>query len=96
MVSVAVALKIDGPDNKCSKARIAVGSINTSPLRAFKAEQALVGRSLNEAIAADVARQVADDVKVLPHHGYSKGYLKQLVKVHTKRSLTAMIYPKVA
>ncbi len=92
MVSVAIALKIDGPDKKCDKARIAVGSINTSPMRAFQAEQEIVGHSLNEAFAAEVARKVADEVKALPHHGYSKGYLRQLVEVHTKRSLMAMIY----
>jgi len=90
MVSVAIALKIDGPDNNCSKARIVVGSINTSPLRAFKTEQEIVGHNLNGVLAAEVARKVADDVNVLPHHGYSKGYLKQLVEVHTKRSLMAM------
>ena len=96
MVSIAIALKIDEPDNTCSQARIAIGAINTSPLRAFKAEQALVGHDLNEAVAAEVGRKAADEIKVLPHHGYSKGYLKQLVEVHTKRSLLAMIYPMEA
>ena len=96
MVSVAIALEIDGPDRKCGKARIAVGSINTRPLRAFKAEQEMVGHDLNEAIAAEVGRKAADEVQVLPHHGYSKGYLKQLVEVYTKRSLMAMISPMEA
>jgi 4-hydroxybenzoyl-CoA reductase subunit beta len=93
MVSVAIALTIDAQDKKCTKALIAVGSINTSPLRAFKAEQEIAGHKLDEALAADIARTVAGEVKALPHHGYSRGYLKQLVKVHAKRSLIALINP---
>jgi CO/xanthine dehydrogenase FAD-binding subunit len=93
MVSVAIALTIDAQDKKCTKALIAVGSINTSPLRAFKAEQEIAGHKLDEALAGDIARTVAGELKALPHHGYSQGYLKQLVKVHAKRSLMAMINP---
>ncbi|MBT4089199.1 MAG: hypothetical protein HN580_29995 [Deltaproteobacteria bacterium] len=93
MVSVATALIIDGPDKKCSKARIVIGSVNTRPLRAFQAEQEIVGHKLNEALAVKIALEVAREVKVLPHHGYSKGYLQQLVEVHTKRSLLALIRP---
>lgn len=93
MVSVAIALEIDGPDKTCGKARIAIGSINTRPMRAFKAEQEMAGRSLDDALAAEVGQKAADEVKVLPHHGYSRGYLKQLIAVHTKRSLMAMMYP---
>lgn len=91
MVSIAIALKIDGQDGTCGKARMVAGSINTSPLRAFKAEQEMVGHTLDEALAAEVARKAADEIKVLPHHGYSRGYLKQLVEVHTKRSLGHII-----
>lgn len=93
MVSVAVALEIDAQDKNCTQAFIAVGSINTSPLRAFAAEQALAGHKLDEALAVDIARAVAGEVKVLPHHGYSQRYLKQLVNVHVKRSLMALMNP---
>ena len=78
MVSVAIAIKIDGPDKKCSKARIAVGSINTSPLRAFKAEQEIVGHNLNEAIAAEVARKVADEVNCIAPSWLFKGIFETI------------------
>jgi len=91
MISVATALKIDASNQQCDQARIAVGSINTGPLRVFKAEQAMAGHCLNETLAAEVAQIVAGEVTVLPHHGYAKGYLKQLIEVHTKRSLMARI-----
>jgi CO/xanthine dehydrogenase FAD-binding subunit len=93
MVSVAIALSIDGPDKKCDQAHMVVGSVNTSPLRAFRAEQEIVGQRINDALASEIARIVAGEVKVLPHHGYSMGYLKQMVEVHAKRSLMAMIHP---
>ena len=91
MVSVATALKIDELDKKCSKARIVIGSINTKPLRAFQAEQEIAGHKLSEALAIKTAQRVANEIKVLPHHGYSKGYLQQLIEVHTKRSLLAIL-----
>ncbi|NQU65547.1 MAG: FAD binding domain-containing protein [SAR324 cluster bacterium] len=91
MVSVAVALRINGSDKKCGKARIAIGSVNTQPLRALQAEQTMTGQTLTEALAAKIAGEVAQEVKVLPHHGHSKGYLQQLVEVHTRRSLLALI-----
>ncbi len=90
MISVAIALKIDEQENKCRKARIAIGSVNTKPLRAFQAEREIEGHKLSEAFAIKTAQRVANEVKILPHHGYSKGYLQQLVEVHTKRSLLAI------
>lgn len=91
MVSVAIALKIDEHDKKCSQALIVVGSVNCKPLHAFQAEKEIVGHKLNQTLAAKIAQRVASEVKILPHHGYSKGYLRQLVEVHTKRSLMALI-----
>lgn len=91
MVSVAIALKIDEPEKTCSKAHIVVGSVNSKPQRAFDTETEMVGHKLDEAFAVKFAQKVAGEIKVIPHHGYSKGYLQQLIEVHTKRSLLALL-----
>ncbi len=87
MVSIAVALALDKHEKKCSKAVIAVGSIDTKPIRAFEAEKDLTGSLLNKSCAIEISKKAANEIKPLPHHGYSRGYLKQLVEVHIKRSL---------
>ena len=91
MVSIAVALTLEKPDQKCSNAVIALGSINTRPLRASAAEKQLQGSLPDESKAVEIAKTAADEIKPLPHHGYSRGYLKQLVEAHIKRSLIDII-----
>lgn len=91
MVSIAVTLTLDKIENKCSKAVVVVGSINTKPLRAFEAEKELTGSLLNESKAIEISQNAANEIKPLPHHGYTRGYLKQLVEVYIKRSLIDII-----
>ncbi len=91
MVSIAVALTLDKNKKKCSKAVIAVGSINTKPLRALEAEKHLTGSLLNRSDIVEISKNAANEIKPLPHHGYSRGYLKQLVEVYIKRSLIDII-----
>ncbi len=91
IVSIAVALALDKRDKKCSKALIAVGSINTKPLRALEAEKQLTGSLLNTSNVVEISKNAANEIKPLPHHGYSRGYLKQLVEVYIKRSLMDII-----
>ncbi len=96
MVSIAVALTLDKRDKKCSNALIAVGSINTKPLRASAAEKQLTGSLLNKSNVVDVSKTAANEIQPLPHHGYSRGYLKQLVEVYIKRSLMDIINPDIS
>ena len=91
MVSIAVALTLDKRNKKCSKALIAVGSINTNPLRALEAEKKLTGSLLKPSNVLEVSKKAANEIKPLPHHGYSRGYLSQLVEVYIKRSLIDII-----
>lgn len=90
MVSIAMALTMDKSEKKITKALISVGAVNTQPMRAFEAEKELKGHLLSddfEDLAARASQKAAREISPLPHHGYTKGYLKQLVDVHTRRSL---------
>lgn len=91
MISVAIALDINKQSGRRGKARIAVGSITPRPERARQAEKELLLEELSETFIAKIAKTVAYEVKPLPHHGYSKGYLRQLIEVHTKRCLISLI-----
>jgi len=87
-VSVTAVIDLAADGRTCAGARIVVGAVTAAPMRARLAEQALIGRELNRAMIPDVARQVPAEVRPLPHHGYSAGYLKQCLEVQARRALT--------
>ena len=90
IASVAVRLSFD-KSGKITEARIALGSVAPTPLRAFQAEAILQSAPLSTdtiQFAAQVARQAAapiSDVRA------SAGYRSQMVAVLVKRAL-GMIY----
>ena len=68
LASAAVALDLDG--STVRQARIALGGLATVPWRAREAEQALVGRTLDEA-SCDLAAKVAlSDAHPLEHNAF--------------------------
>ncbi|MCP4297081.1 MAG: hypothetical protein GY786_15870 [Proteobacteria bacterium] len=90
IISVAIALEIDSKGRHCSKARIAVGSVTPKPVRVPLAEEELTKNEVDENQIFDIAKKVAQEVKPLPHHGHSKFFQRQLIEVHTRRSLMTL------
>ena len=88
-VGVASILQMDGGGDICQQVRIAVGAVSASPLRARKAESFLKGKEVSDSLFDDVSRMTADEIKVVPHHGYSAPYLREVLKVQTRLSLKA-------
>ena len=86
-VGVASMLRMDGGGDKCQQARIAVGAVSAAPLRARKAEGLLKGKEVSDNLFDEAARMTAEEIKVVPHHGYSAPYLREVLKVQTKLSL---------
>jgi carbon-monoxide dehydrogenase medium subunit len=86
--TAAVAVQIDmDPGGNCSYAGIGLTNVGITPLRAAEAEQALVGRPLDDAsirAAAALAAQIADPQD--DHRG-SIEYKRSLVKTLTVRAL---------
>ena len=85
-VSVAAVVDLAADGATCDGARIVVGAVAGAPVRARRAEQALVGRELTVSLITDVARQVRADVRPLAHHGYSAVYLRQCLEVQARRA----------
>lgn len=95
-VSVAVIMQIGDREKVCEQARITVGAIAAAPLRASKAETLLNGKEVSTALFKEAAEVAADETNVVPHHGYSAAYLKEILRVQTCRALeTALerVYP---
>ena len=87
-VGVASSVAIDRRSGVCSKARIALGAVAPTPLRAYSAEAMLEGQSLTEELIEAAAREAEslatpiDDLRGTAHHR------REMTGVLTRRTLT--------
>jgi len=84
LVSTAVSLRVDG--GIVREARLVLGAVAPVPLRSSAAEQALLGRRLDEATAEAVANAAVAGAQPLSENGYKVELLKTLLR-RTLRSL---------
>ena len=87
MVVMAVALRLEDDGQTCAEARIVLGAIGEGPLRPRAAEAALQGAILDIETITRAADEASDEINPLPHHGYTKRYLRDNVRVYLRRSL---------
>jgi carbon-monoxide dehydrogenase medium subunit len=85
-VGVAVALTMNG-DQKCAKARIALGAVSPTPMRARRAEALLENRVLTEELAEKAGIEAAAESKPISDVRSSADYRREMVRVNTKRAL---------
>ncbi|HVP77285.1 MAG TPA: FAD binding domain-containing protein [Thermodesulfobacteriota bacterium] len=78
MVSVASSIAFEG--GICKDARIALGAVAPSPVRARGAEEVIKGRPIDEGAAAEAAEQAAAAAQPLSMNAYKVEILKALVK----------------
>jgi CO/xanthine dehydrogenase FAD-binding subunit len=88
-LGVAAVLDMDDDGETCVQARIAVGAVSGAPLRASKAELSLRGQRLSINLFSKAAQMVIDEVRTVPHHGYSHAYLTEVLKVQSRRVLAS-------
>ncbi len=86
VISVAVLLEQD-TDGRCSKARIALGSVAPRVIRAREAEDALTGHPLTEELIAQAARLAAGAARPIDDVRASAAYRKQVTESLVRRML---------
>jgi CO/xanthine dehydrogenase FAD-binding subunit len=84
---MAVTLRLDADRKTCAEARIVVGAVREKPVRATAAERALAGAAPDERTIANAAAIAAEEVKPLPHHGFTKSYIVDNLRVYLRRVL---------
>jgi carbon-monoxide dehydrogenase medium subunit len=85
---VGVAVKISkGADGNVDSARIAVTGATSKATRATAAEQALVGKTLDDAAIDAAAAVAANGLEINGDHFASEEYRKHLISVLTGRAL---------
>ncbi len=88
VVNVAVVLTIS--ESQISEARIALGSVAPTIIRAPQAEQALVGRALTDEVIAQAAKLAAQAAKPITDIRGSAAWRRYAVEVYTRRALRAL------
>lgn len=81
-----VTLEPDG--ERCREARIALGSVATTPLRARRAEAMLTGERLDERLLRAAGEAARGEVDPLTDHRGSAAYKREMTAVMVARALT--------
>ena len=87
LAGVAVALKKNG--GPVEAARVAITAVNPAPLLVAGAENALVGKQIDEHVAAVVGELAAKTAKPLTTSALTPEYRREIVKVYAKRAVMA-------
>jgi len=85
-VGVAVALVLDGK-KRCGAARIALGAVSPTPMRAPKAEAVIEKQILTEELAQRAGDEAARECKPISDVRSSAEYRRAMVGAMTKRAL---------
>jgi aerobic carbon-monoxide dehydrogenase medium subunit len=88
IVNITVLMTMEPDQKVCRDAKIVLGAVSSTPLRARKAENVLKGNRVDGALI-DRAAQVASD-EAHPRHGSIRGsfeYKKEMVRVLTGRAI---------
>ncbi|MEE8395457.1 MAG: FAD binding domain-containing protein [bacterium] len=87
VVAVAVWLRLESDGVTCAEARIGLGSVAGGPLRAPQAEAQLRGGPLDGAALDQASRTVSEEIRPVPHHGFSLGFLRHYLRVYSRRAM---------
>lgn len=93
VVNVAVVVTFaseaagDGRETPISDARITLGSVGPTIIRAHQAEQVLIGRSLSDERITQAAEHAAAEAQPIDDIRGSAAYRRRMVAVYTRRAL---------
>ncbi len=86
-VAVAVSLAMSADGKRCEEARIGLGSVAPTPLRAREAEKILRGQELTDAVLRAAGEAAAAECDPLPDIRGSAEYKREMVKVWLARTV---------
>ena len=91
LVNVAAFIALDGPNGPIKAARVVLGSVAPTPIRAPSAESALVGEKPSDALFEKAANAASGDSRPIDDFRGSAAYRRAMVGVLTKRALDAAL-----
>ena len=85
-VNIGALITLD-KTGKCQAARISMGAVGPTPLRATQAEEFLLGKEITDETLAEAGRLAAEDASPISDVRASREYRKLMVEVLTTRAL---------
>ena len=87
--TAAVAVQLNVVGGKCTSAGVGLTNLGLTPIKATKAEAALVGKALDDAAIKAAAQAAAEAAEPTSDNRGSEDYKRSLVKTLTTRALKA-------
>lgn len=87
LVGVAAFLKLNDNRNTCKEARIALGAVAPTPMRAKMAEKILINGDINENLAAESGKVASQEARPITDIRATKEYRTEMVEVLTRRAV---------
>jgi CO/xanthine dehydrogenase FAD-binding subunit len=91
LVGVAACLILDGDRQACQEARIALGAVGPTPIRALQAEAALQGRNIDDDLAAEAGRVASKEARPITDIRATEEYRREMVGVLTMRAISTAL-----
>jgi len=88
---VGVASQVTLSNGVCAKARIALAAVAPTPIRATAAEAALEGKALTPELIDRAAELAVQSARPISDQRGSSDFRRHLVRVLTRRTLTAAL-----
>ncbi|MCP4719029.1 MAG: xanthine dehydrogenase family protein subunit M [Desulfobacteraceae bacterium] len=85
LIGIGVLLTLDTHGKICTKARICLGVAAPTPMRAYDAEDFLIGKTINEKILIEAGNMAADQSKVRDSIRGKAWHRKEMIRVHVRR-----------
>jgi carbon-monoxide dehydrogenase medium subunit len=83
--SVGMLITLDKDKETCSDVRIALGAVDTAPMRAKKAEEILKGKKIDDDLLAKAGQAASEECSPVADAEVSEEYKRELVRVLVKR-----------
>lgn len=87
LVSVAALIEFDAGKKICKKARIALGAVAETPIRALRAEESLLGKRIDDNVVVTAGTIAAEESRPIDDLRGSGWYRKEIIKVLVPRAL---------
>ncbi len=87
LVGAAAFLRFDSKRKICKEARIALGAVAPTPIRVPEAEKALVGKEVDESVAAEAGKASSVVCRPISDLRASLEYRCSMVEILTKRAI---------
>lgn len=84
---IGVAVKIRVEKGICTDAKVALGAVAATPIRAPRAEEALIGNALTEEVIVKASEEAMNSCHPISDIRASAEYRKDMIRVFTKRAI---------